>query len=474
MRMINQRFVVGVAMLFVACVASTLSGCAPGVNVPRPNESPSRPVPPSDPSSLRVPVAIDLSSILAQAESSVPREFKATDDWTIVERNAVGDIGLRFEAVRDPLKIELRGQRLVARARVRYWVEVAQRVPKPIIGGSFWQKIGSCGRGEPMREVEVGIESALSVNTNWQLTAKSVVSTPTFVNQCRMTFLKLNVTDRVAGAFRQALERAATTVDQQIAQKGNLRPQAERIWSQLQIPIGLDSGFVLSINPTGAGILSIDGSARTVTATFGITAQPYVVLGTPTAAPSKLTTLAATRIAEGFHVTIDGELTFDELNRQLAMRLGNSKQNIDGHEITVVAAEAYGSGDRIVLQLKLAGDVNGSIYFVGTPSYDPKTAILSLDDLDYSLETREALLSVADWLYHQGFRETIVRKARWELQRGASQLRARIEKALNRELAPGVRMSATVSAVRPTGVFVTPTSLKARVVIDGTLRIEVH
>src|SRR5687768_1699095 len=146
-------------VLILLCGILSIGACAPGVKVPRPNASPSRPVPSVEASTLRVPVTIDLSSMLTQIESSVPREFKAANDWTVVDRNALGDLGLRFEAVRDPLKIVLRGQKIVATARVRYWVEVAQRVTKPIVGGTFWQKLGSCGRGEPLREVEVGLES---------------------------------------------------------------------------------------------------------------------------------------------------------------------------------------------------------------------------------------------------------------------------------------------------------------------------
>src|SRR5688572_12124748 len=95
------------AIAIVAIVAF-LDGCAPGVTVPRPNATPARPIPPLETSTIRVPVTIDLASILTQAEAAVPREFKASNDWTVVDRNAIGDLGLRFEATRDPLKLAVR------------------------------------------------------------------------------------------------------------------------------------------------------------------------------------------------------------------------------------------------------------------------------------------------------------------------------------------------------------------------------
>jgi hypothetical protein len=461
--------------ILVLTLGLVAGACSPGVSVPRPNAEPAPPVPAPARSTIRVPVVIDLSPTLTRAEQSVPRELKASKDWTVVDRNVVGDVGLRFEAVRDPLGIEVSGQRLVARSRVRYWIEVAQRVTRPLVGGSFWQDLGSCGRGgEAPREVEVGLESQLGHNGNWQLTSKTTVRAPTFTNQCRMTFLKVNVTDRVAGAFTQALERAASMVDQQIARQGSFRPLVERAWKQLQTPIALDSGFTLALNPTGAGLLSFEGSDRTVTAVVGVAAQPVVALGTPTASRAPLTGLASSAMPDGFHVSIDGELTFAELNRQLGRRLVGTTQKVGGRSVKVISAEAYGSGPRVVLGLGLAGDVEGTVYFVGTPRYDVATAMLSLDDIDYSLETREALLNVADWLYHEGFRSTIAQQARWGLGRGIAQVRPRLEKALNRELAPGIRSVASVSDVRPVGVFVTASSLRARVVVTGSLRLEVR
>jgi hypothetical protein len=461
-----------VATLFVLAL---VAGCAPGVSVPRPNAEPSPPVPAAELSTIRVPVVVDLTAMLAQAEAAVPREFKASSDWTVVDRNAIGDVGLRFEAARDPLRIELAGQRLTATSRVRYWIEVAQRVPKPIVGGSFWQELGSCGKGgEPMREVEVGLETTLGVNDAWQLTSKTTVRQPTFIHQCRMTFLKVNVTDRVAGAFAQALARAATTLDQQIARQGNFRPLVERVWKQLGAPIALDSGFSLGLNPVGVGLLGIEGSARSATAVIGIAARPAVTLGETPASHSAVAALPKGEMPAGFHISVDGELSFEEINRQLARRLVGTTQTASGHAITITSAEAYGSGSRIVLGLGLAGDVKGTIYFVGTPRYDPATASLSLDDLDFSLDSKQALLSVADWLYHEGVRRTIVQQAHWGLEKGVANVRARVERALNRELAPGVRAFASVTSVRPVGVYVTPSALRARAVVDGTLRIDVR
>lgn len=457
-----------------AVLMCLIGACAPGVNVPRPNAMPSRPVPPAATSTIRMPISIDISTMLDRVEAMVPRRIAATDDYTVIDRNAIGDIGLRFEATRDPLQIELRNNRLVATSRVRYWIEIAQRVTKPIVGGSFWQRLGSCGRGEALREVQVGIDTDITFGTGWQLTSNTTVRPPSFTHQCRMTFLKVNVTDRVATAFRQALDRAAATVDEHIAHHGNFRPLAERLWSQLQRPVALDSGLVLAMNPTGVGVLTLEGRGRKLQVTLGITAQPLVTAGASSARSTALTALASSKLPEGLHVSVDAVLSFEEINRQLARRLAGTTHVVEGRSIRVDSASAYASGDRVVLSLALSGGLKGAVHLVGTPRYDPKSATLSIEDLDYSLETKDALLNVADWLYHEGFRTSIAAKARFALHQSIAQTRVMLERSLHRDLAPGVRMSATIGSVRPVDVFVTSASLIARVVIDGFLRLEVQ
>ncbi|MEO5929735.1 MAG: DUF4403 family protein, partial [Candidatus Kapaibacterium sp.] len=64
-------------------------------------------------------------------------------------------------------------------------------------------------------------------------------------------------------------------------------------------------------------------------------------------------------------------------------------------------------------------------------------------------------------------------KAEWYLSDQIASIKGTIAKGLNRKLAPNVAMSGSITAIRPGGLFTTPTSFVARIVADGMVRLDV-
>ncbi len=439
----------------------------------RPDLGPSTPVPPLPVSTISLPVTVDLRSLAAQVETAVPREQRASGDWTVVARNPVGDFGIRYEAWREPLTMAMSGDQLNVEAHLFYWLEAAQRVPKPLIGGSFWQTLASCGRGEPPRAAVLALQTTLAWSPDWRLLPATVALPASYPNKCRITFLKIDVTDKVDEVFAKGMLTASQMADQAIATQGNLRPLAERVWRQLQEPVMLDSGVWLAMSPATAAAAPIAGQGMLATTSIMMTATPSVSFGARPAAPQRaLPKLEQARPTTGFQVAVDGEISFDEATRQLARAFRGKRQKVGGREVTVEDIRVFGSGDMAVLELHLSGDLDGTLYLAGRPVYDDASGALILSDLDYSLETGQMLARAADWLYHGSFRETIAQQARMTLTRKLGEVRQRIERSLNRVLAPGATLVGKVGSVRPVGVYVTPKSFRARVAIDGTLRLD--
>jgi hypothetical protein len=462
--------------LLPALLASLLIvGCGSALNIPKPHTGAPIPMPAVEPSVIQIPITIGLGPMFVEIEKGVPRAQRASKDWTVVGSNAVGDIGVKYEVWRDPLQLSVTANTLHVGGRVHYWFQFAQEVPKPIIGGSFWQSLGSCGVGEPPREAIVGMETRVAWTDAWRLTSTTSIAPTTFPNKCEVTFLKYNVTDRVEQAFVAGLKQGAVLADARIKQVGDVRSIGEAAWKQLQEPIELDSGLWLVIEPTAASAAPLSGSGRDVTATIGLTAMPHVVVGAkPERSSRPLPKLAAAAAGNGFHVAVEGEISFAEASRQLAHALVGQSYTKLGHTATVTAASIYGAGEQAVVVLDLTGDVKGTVYLVGRPTYDPKVNVFYVRDLDYSLETAQTLANVADWLFHGAFRSSVAEQTRWPLNDHIAGVKVRLEKALNRRLAPNVVAHGTVASLRPIGVYITSDSFKARVAIDGAVSMTVE
>lgn len=470
--MMMIRCVLSRSFLLAAAGALAIAGCSPSLNIPKPQAGVSKPPPPIEPSEVMVPVTIDLTSMFVDVEKRVPASDRAVDDWKIVASSPIGPVGLKYDVRREPLRFDMQGNRLSVGARVYYWFEGAQRITKPIIGGYYWQSLGSCGRGEPPREALIGLTTTVNLSEDWRVKSSTTVSPTQYPKKCSVTFLNIDITGRVNDVFRGGLAQAAALADQQVAQQGNLRPYGEQAWKYLQEPVMLDSGIWLVINPVAASAGPLNGSGKSVTATVGVTAYPQVVLGgRPRAEARALPKLALTPPKEGFRITVEGELTFADASRELARALVGKRYRISGHDVEITGISVYGGDDMAVVEVGMKGDIDGKVYLVGRPAFDAASNRVIIDNLDFSLETKNVLANTADWLTHGSIQRTIADSAQWYLSDRIADVRERINRAINRKISGSIAMSGQVNAIRPAGFYTTPTSFKVRGVLDGSVKI---
>jgi hypothetical protein len=424
---------------------------------------------------ISIPVSVNLAPIFAQVENAVPKEQRASSSYAVVGETPLGDVGLKYEIWRAPMRLNVIGDRVQVKAQVNYWFEFAQKITKPLVGGYFWQALGSCGKGEPPREALLTIDTQLGWNSDWRLTSRTTVNPVTFVNRCRVTFVNYDVTDKVNDAFDQGLRQAPGMIDGKIAEYGNFRSIGERAWKQLQEPIQLDRDTWLVIEPQGAAVAPITGSGQTVNTAISLTARPRVVFGPkPAIGNQSLPKLQVQPSTGGVHIALEGELSYAEANRRLAADLLAKPFTVGGHDVLVRGVEVWGVGDTLVMQADLSGDIDGRVYFIGKLLYDTQHGELFVGDLDYSIETKHVLANAAEWLNHGGFRESIAEKARFPLGDQIEKARKDLQKGLSQSLGSNVAISTAIRSIRPAVVYATPTAFRARIVLDGDVGVKVN
>src|SRR5438094_4472599 len=112
----NQRS----SVLFLALITI---GCSHTLIIPKPNIGSSSPPPPPEESTIEIPVSVNLQSIFAEVERAVPKEQRASNDWSVVGSSPVGDVGIKYEIWRSPLALSATGDRLDVSSRIYYWFE---------------------------------------------------------------------------------------------------------------------------------------------------------------------------------------------------------------------------------------------------------------------------------------------------------------------------------------------------------------
>lgn len=449
---------------------TTLIGCAPTLDVPAPRITASRPATPL--STITIPITVALDSIMAQVEAAVPRGESAMETYVVVDETLLGDVGLKYEIARGPLRIAMRGNVVRAEAPVTYRFAFAQKIDPPFLD-AFWKALGSCGMDdEPPRRAVIATETAIDWSREWRLTSRTTVDTIILRDPCEVTFIRYDISDRVRAAFAEGLSRVPRLVDGSIAARGDFKAYAARAWREMHEPVAVDSGAWLLINPQSLAVGPIVGRGDTVRTAIVLTASPRVVLGAqPTVARTPLPPLRVTAETPPTRVMVEADISYDDVNERLAAELVGRTYTRAGHTVRITEATAWGVGDTLVIMTRIAGDVDGTIYLTGRFAYDPERSELYVDGLDYSIETKHVLANVAEWLSHASIRESIAAQARVPLGDGIERARARMEVRLNEALGGTATLTTIIRSIRPSVVYATETGFRVRVEMEGEVSV---
>ncbi|MEJ7759033.1 MAG: DUF4403 family protein [Gemmatimonadaceae bacterium] len=421
-------------------------------------------------STLDIPLTYDLSPVVEALERAVPKTFGDIDD-----RRQLSNKRMRvaFEAIREPFKVSLDGQTANLTAVINYqgkgWYD-APLAP---------EVSGSCGIDQPKPRARIQIATALRITPEWKLRGRTRVGdvTPfsdTRRDQCRVTVFNIDVTGRVIEAARNAVIGKRSLIDQKIAAL-DIRPRFQEWWHLLQRPIPLTDSVWLQINPSAVRMGESVGTRRTLVTALGFSASPRIVTGSrPAPLETPLPPLYPAAVGDGLHILLDGVIGYDIASRLLEDKLKGKKIDRAGQTLEVSHVRLFGiGGGKLALELRFKGAAQGRIYFVGTPRYDASTNELFVPDLDYDVGSVNALVSGLEWVKHNDVREFFRQRARWSVGSVMQKGREQLAKGLNRDLAPGVRLTADVKAVHGLAVNAQRSAILLRAQADATAKLTV-
>ena len=407
--------------------------------------------------------------MLTALEQSVPRRFGDMTNRIAVPSNTRQSVA--FAATRTPFAVAFDGTRLTLTTIVSY---EGRAWYKPIIGPTV---SASCGIDSIRPRVRVVIATDLAINADWQIRAKSRVTslravTDTERDVCRVTVLNIDVTDRVVAALRPQLQSRLPAVDRRIA-AFDLRTRVEYWYNLLNKSVRIQDSLWLVLAPEDVRLGGLRLEDTALVADVRLFARPMLVYGPR---PASITTtlprlMPANRtVGDSAHLLLEGLLGYDAASTLLAEQLVGRRFSRFGRRIEVKRARLYPLGDgRVVLALGMDGAVSGDAYFVGTPQIDAASRTLTVPDLDFDVATANALVLGLAWIKKGDLLTELRARARVPIGPVLEQTRVRVEQALNRQLADGVSLSGTVAAGRLLDVVAEPRWLVVRAEAFGTL-----
>ncbi|HJV33521.1 DUF4403 family protein [Geomonas sp.] len=269
-------------------------------------------------------------------------------------------------------------------------------------------------------------------------------------------------------------------VAKKLNEKVPLQAQVAKAWSEAQKPIRLDKSYDAWLVVTPREVLLYPLAARDnrVKVAVGLTSFADLVIGPEPAARSALP-LPRLKLATGtdrrFRVAVNTDVFYKDLLKIATPLLLNKELGQDGRSVILKDLDIYGSGDHLLVKVETAGSVEGIFYLTCRPLFNPQTNVVSVQDLDFDMESRSLLLNSADWFLHDTFRSKIQEKLNLDLTQRLREAGELAGKSLARaKLADNVFLSGSVQELRLNDLVVRRDRISLGVYLEGETGIVFH
>lgn len=432
------------------------------------------PAPPLPMSRFNVPLVYDYTQVLGVVERAVPTHFGSLDSVKMVGNDP--NRHYAYTAERGPFTTFMRGNEVHLRATLSY---AARGYFKPRFGPTI---SAGCGGDSPADQPRATVElvTPLTLTPNWHLASHTRIerlapASSADRDRCTVSIIRYDVTQRVIDAARGALQSHLPDIDRKISSV-DLTDRVEGWWTLLNKPIQLTDSVWLLLGPERLRMGDVSGSGHDLIVDAGLDARPRVVTGAEPHPPvPPLPPLGRDTVATGFQIVLGSLIGYPAASRTITDALRGKSITEAGRTVTVTSARVSPLPQgKLALAVTFTGDANGTLVFVGKPTFDQRAGDLRVPDLDYDLTTDSDLIAAYSWLRSDALRELFRDKARVPADLIISKGRSLLSAGLNRKLGDAVTLSARVDSVGVAGIYVTAPGIVIRAVATGNAGMQVR
>lgn len=429
------------------------------VDIPAPQQQ-YQVLPPVEDSTINLRATVDLRVASQALDRALPRTFGENRGGEIVQYGIYPSPPSQVTADRTTFRLRL-----------------------PFVYKAGIPGVASCGFNEAARRAELVTNSPLTLQANWSLGA-APSSAVNLIDKCTLTLLGIDVT----GLVQDKANAFVPTLNQEIRNRIgaiNFRPTVQEAWSRIAYPLAVAPNVWLTLNPKLAMAAHPNGTGTAVELAGGVVARPQVMFSSvaPQSTAAAFPPLTVGPLDDRFHIAADAIVSYDEANRLLQQHLRGKSLDftIDSwwpfhrmRRIQIADANVLAAGEKLALKVVLNGDFVGTVYFSGRPTYvDGNNASIRVDDLDFTLQTKQLMPKALNWVLHKKFVDVLRGAAVFPLNENLNSARDAAAAALNRTVAPGIVLAGTVRPFEPKGIFLANVGIVARAMANGAASLTV-
>ncbi len=331
-------------------------------------------------------------------------------------------------------------------------------------------------------EVVLDMTTGFSINPDWTLTTRTDLVDHRWVREpnLRMGMMSLPVGSVMNVVLRNGRHYLTGMIDEQVRESLQLETLIASVWSQMFEPMLLAEEYNtwLTVNPKRLAMTPLRTEGDSVATTIVVESLPEIKVG---ARPARLTVAPPLpplqfvgQSKDDFLINLTTEVSYEEAERLARQQLNGETFESGKHAVTVEDIEIYGSGNNLVINTRLSGSYNGSIYLAGEPVYNARKNTIEVEDLDFTLETKNFLHRSGSWLLKGAIRRKIEENMKFLLDYNLEDMKRQIQAQLDHfQVVEGVVLDGQLRELNIRHVYLTPHAIMVNAGLKGGVNIRV-
>jgi hypothetical protein len=414
---------------------------------------------------VHIPVTVDLSRQLQEAEQNVAKTYSGKDEPCEGIRYAYNfnRMPFQFAGSGDKLNISFRGSYQMTMSYCAVCAFGRCVVPRIT---------ASCGINEPLRRLDIGYSTSFRLKPDYVLESSTALTKLEAIDPCNITFLQLDITDRLTGIVRNSLIEMGKEYDRETSAM-NLKEPLQTAWDTLTVSTKLDDGLgYFSIKPRALGISPFVFEGSLLKFNAGLTVQPVLKPEYQTTVFSKLPNLSTYLPSNGFNVCTDVALDYDTLTQMVNRSYRGKKFMMKNRELVVEQISIKGmDNNRMVFLVDFSGSKKGTISISGHPYLIPDSLMAGLTDTKVHLAKSSFILKIGFRLFKNKIQRAVSDNATISLKDFTEESRVNVEKKLNQTFQQQYQLSGKVKQLKFSEVYASEKVLKIRTWTTGDISL---
>lgn len=407
---------------------------------------------------INIPIDIQLDEL----ETSLNRQLSGT----LYEDNNLKDDNLRVRAVKqDQLRLGLDGEALTYRVPLDLWVQYDLGISKV----------------EATGQITLDFKTAVELAQDWDILTKTEVTGYDWVQKPRLKLAGINLPVGLIAdlVLRNSKSTIAASIDDMVKQQFDLQATVQEAWKQMFEPSLISEEYRtwLVVNPQFIGMSPLEMRNNRIRSTIYVESKPQVKIGEkpqPAFVRSLPPLIIAPVEASDFTLHLNTQISYEEAERLAKVQLVGEQFSYGKRSVTVEDLEFYGQNDQIIVNTKLSGTYNGSIYLSGKPVYNTAKNTIDIKDLEYTLDTKNKLFRSAGWLFKSAIKNKIEENFDFLLDYNLKDMQQQFQEQLQSyEVAQGITLSGDLREINIEDAFLTPEGMVVDLALGGRLNVEV-